>query len=68
MTDFFGKGKVAVLKTSPETVLEDIEKLMKLAGFEKASAERDPDRAKDQHLLADLVPGLLQHALADSRV
>jgi uncharacterized protein (DUF362 family) len=36
MTDFFGKGKVAVLKTSPETVLDDIEKLMKLAGFEKA--------------------------------
>ena len=26
-----GKGKVAVLKTSPETVLDDIEKLMKLA-------------------------------------
>jgi uncharacterized protein (DUF362 family) len=36
MTDFFGKGKVAVLKTSPETVLDDIAKLMKLAGFEKA--------------------------------
>jgi len=36
MTDFFGKGKVAVLKTSPETVLDDIAKLMKLAGLEKA--------------------------------
>jgi hypothetical protein len=36
MTDFPGKGKVAVLKTSPETVLEDIEKLMKLADFEAA--------------------------------
>ncbi|MCI0520251.1 MAG: DUF362 domain-containing protein [Chloroflexi bacterium] len=36
MTDFPGKGKVAVLKTSPETVLEDYEKLMKLAGFEAA--------------------------------
>ena len=34
MTDFPGKGKVAVLKTSPETILEDIEKLMKLADFE----------------------------------
>ncbi len=36
MSDFPGKGKVAVLKTSPETVLEDIEKLMKLADFEQA--------------------------------
>jgi len=34
MSDFPVKGKVAVLKTSPETVLEDIEKLMKLADFE----------------------------------
>ena len=36
MTDFPGKGKVAVLKTQPETVLEDIERLMKLAEFESA--------------------------------
>ncbi|GAB4524309.1 MAG: hypothetical protein Fur0018_07790 [Anaerolineales bacterium] len=36
MSDFPGKGKVAVLKTSPATVLEDIEKLMKLADFESA--------------------------------
>jgi len=36
MTDFAGKGKVAVLKTSPESVLEDIERLMKLANFEQA--------------------------------
>ncbi len=36
MSDFPGKGKVAVLKTSPETVLEDIEKLMKLAEVESA--------------------------------
>ena len=34
MSEFPGKGKVAVLKTSPETVLEDIERLMKLADFE----------------------------------
>lgn len=34
MSNFPGKGKVAVLKTSPETVLDDIEKLMKLADFE----------------------------------
>lgn len=30
MSDFAGKGKVAVLKTSPETVLQDIETLMRL--------------------------------------
>jgi uncharacterized protein (DUF362 family) len=36
MSDFTGKGKVAVLKTSPETVLDDIEKLMKLADFSSA--------------------------------
>ena len=31
MSEYPGKGKVAVLKTSPDTVLEDIERLMKLA-------------------------------------
>jgi uncharacterized protein (DUF362 family) len=36
MTDFPGKGKVAVLKTSPETVLDDIEKLMKMACLDEA--------------------------------
>lgn len=36
MTDFPGKGKVAVLKTSPQTILEDTSRLMKLAGFEEA--------------------------------
>lgn len=36
MADFPGKGRVAVLKTSPHTVLEDIDKVMKLARFEAA--------------------------------
>lgn len=36
MTDFPGKGKVALIKTTPATVLEDIERLMKLAGFTDA--------------------------------
>lgn len=36
MSDYPGKGKVAVLKTAPATVLNDIERLMKLAGFEAA--------------------------------
>jgi len=36
MTDFPGKGKVAVVKTTPETVLADYQKVMELAGFEAA--------------------------------
>jgi uncharacterized protein (DUF362 family) len=36
MTEFAGKGKVAVLKTSPATVLEDVERVMKLADFTAA--------------------------------
>lgn len=35
MTDFNGKGKVALIKTRPETILDDIQKLMKLAGFDQ---------------------------------
>ena len=34
--DFPGKGKVAVLKTSPETVLDDYGRLMDLAGYKQA--------------------------------
>jgi uncharacterized protein (DUF362 family) len=36
MSEFPGKGKVAVLKTSPDTVLNDFEELMQLAQFESA--------------------------------
>jgi uncharacterized protein (DUF362 family) len=36
MNDFPGKGRVAVLKTSPETVLDDIDKLMRMACLEDA--------------------------------
>ena len=36
MANFPGKGKVAVIKTTPETILEDVEKVMKQAGFEEA--------------------------------
>jgi uncharacterized protein (DUF362 family) len=34
MSDFPGKGKVAVLRTSPDCVIEDYERLMNLADFE----------------------------------
>lgn len=36
MTDFPGKGKVAILKTKPETVLSDTARVMQLAGYEQA--------------------------------
>jgi uncharacterized protein (DUF362 family) len=36
MSQFPGKGKVAVLKTTPATVLDDYERVMKLAGYEQA--------------------------------
>jgi uncharacterized protein (DUF362 family) len=36
MMNYPGKGKVAVLKTRPETVLADIQRVMQLAGFEDA--------------------------------
>ncbi len=37
--NFPGKGKVAVLKTSPETVLDDIAHLLDLAGYQAALAK-----------------------------
>jgi uncharacterized protein (DUF362 family) len=36
MTDFPGKGRVAVVKTTPETVLDDYQRVMELAGFGEA--------------------------------
>ena len=36
MSSFPGKGKVAVVKTSPDTILEDIDRLMVLAGVDQA--------------------------------
>ena len=46
MIDFPGKGKVAALRTTPETVLDDIERLMKLAGFEAALPKTVPTALK----------------------
>jgi uncharacterized protein (DUF362 family) len=46
MSEFPGKGKVAVLKTSPESVLDDIEKLMRLAEFESALPKDVPTGLK----------------------
>lgn len=46
MSEFPGKGVVAILKTTPETVLDDIEILMKLAGFETALPKGIPTGLK----------------------
>jgi uncharacterized protein (DUF362 family) len=34
--DYPGKGKVAIVKTTPETILEDYARVMELAGFQEA--------------------------------
>jgi uncharacterized protein (DUF362 family) len=36
MVDFPGKGKVALIRTHPDTVLDDVARVMRLAGFEEA--------------------------------
>jgi uncharacterized protein (DUF362 family) len=36
MSDFPGKGRVAVIKTTPATVLDDIQQVMHMAGVEQA--------------------------------
>ncbi len=36
MVDFPGKGKVAILRTSPESVLDDVREVMRLAGYQDA--------------------------------
>ena len=46
MTDFHGKGLVAVLKTSPETILSDITRVMELAKFEEALPKNVPTGLK----------------------
>ncbi|MGA2112779.1 MAG: DUF362 domain-containing protein [Anaerolineales bacterium] len=46
MGDFFGKGKVAVLKTTPATVFGDVERVMTLAGVEQALPKDVPTGLK----------------------
>ncbi len=36
MADFPGKGKVAILKTRPDTVVDDVRQVMRLAGYQDA--------------------------------
>jgi len=46
VTNFAGKGKVAVVKTSPQTILEDIDRVMKMAGVEQALPQNIPTGLK----------------------
>ena len=65
MTDFAGKGKVAVLKLLQPLCLEDISKLMKLANFQESLPKEHTDRIEDQYFLANLVSSLFFHSLAN---
>ncbi len=40
-------SKVAILKTKPKTILQDIERIMKLAGFEEFLSKNSPTILKD---------------------
>ena len=64
MTTFAGKGVVAALKTTPETVLDDIDRLSRLAGVEVRPSQGRHDGSQDQHLVANVVPGVLDDAVA----
>lgn len=46
MSQFPGKGVVAVVKTSPATIFDDIQTVMKLAGFETALPKNVPTGIK----------------------
>jgi uncharacterized protein (DUF362 family) len=46
MSNFPGKGKVAVLKTSPLTILEDIDNLLRLAGVTQSLPKNTPTGIK----------------------
>ena len=53
-TDFPGRGKVAILKTHPETVIEDYVRLMDLAGFREALPKDKETEQADEGLEIDL--------------
>jgi len=58
------KSKVAILKTSPATVLADYHRLMNLAGYQDVIAKDQGHRAQGQHQLALLLPRQFHNALA----
>ena len=56
---------VAVVATTPETVLDDFARAMDLAGASEFLPDGQPDALEGQHLLAALVSRLLHHPVAD---
>ena len=58
-------ARVALIQTTPDTVLVDVAQAMDAAGYEATALDRERgDRAEDQRLMAPLVSGLLDHAVA----
>ena len=51
------KSKVAILRTSPATVLRDYHSVMNLAGIQDVLAKERRYRAEGEHLVALLLPG-----------
>ena len=61
------KSVVAVIKTKPATVLEDYHRLMNLAGYQDVVDKTADTGAQGEHLLALLLPGVVDGALAARR-
>ena len=58
------KSVVAVVRTTPDRVLDDTGAAMRMAGYQQVLPHRQPRSLEDQHLLAALVPRLLHLAVA----
>ena len=62
------KSKVALLKTSPDTVLEDYQRLCELAGMKEALRYIGNYNIEGQHKLAFTLSGFEYHSPGNSRV
>ena len=60
-------ARVALIRTTPDTVLADVARAMDAAGYQTVLDQERGDRAEDQRLMAPLVSGLLDDALAAGR-
>ncbi len=58
------RAQVAVLRTTPETVLDDYDRLIGLAGVERYLPADQTVILKEQHLLALPFPQRQHHTLA----
>lgn len=62
--DFTGRGKVAIVRTSPQTVLEDYARLMGAADYRFPVLPPQHGAIWNQHLMADVVSRVLHRSLA----